>query len=138
MTKQVGAVLTAVAPIAQVAAAVHKAVQQKPTWKERKIKYALILGIGEYWSNARIGPSDPRRLDGNNPAPMYDIVDMQLGGSAIHVAYRDEEGGSQAAFVGIGFDPPNAGNLYSVKLAQRAADFLAEVGVQALVEKLKV
>lgn len=137
MAKKVGTILTAATSIAQVAAAVHEAVHQKPGWKERKFKYALILGIGEYWMISRLEISDPRRLDSNNPAPLYDIVNTQLG-STIHIAYRGDEGGSEAAFVCIGFDPPDAGLLYSEKLANRTAEFLAKVGIQAKVDKLKV
>ncbi|MFH5230870.1 hypothetical protein [Antrihabitans spumae] len=132
MAKQVGSILTAAAPIAQVAAAVHKAVYQKP---RRSFKYLLMVGMGESWSIERLGLSDPRRYDGANPVPAYDLVDAL--GMSIHVTYRQDGVGTSAAIVGFGFDPPKAAILHSEKFAQRTAELLAEVGVQASVDKLK-
>ncbi|MCX4090913.1 hypothetical protein [Nocardia sp. alder85J] len=125
------------APIPRIALAVHHAVHRKPSWKDRKLKYALIMGIGEYWSSERLAPADTRRLDGGDPAPLYDLIDTKHG-SAIHVVYREEGGESRAVFVCLGFDPPKAGNLYSEKLARRVVDFLGEAGAYARVERLKI
>ncbi|MFC8043870.1 hypothetical protein [Nocardia sp. NPDC057353] len=134
MASEAGTILAAEVPIPLVAAAIARSVCEKPSWKERTFEYALVPGIGELWSIERLAPGDPRRLDGGNPAAAYDFIDLTGDGElSVHVAYRPEEVGCAALLLCMGFEPP-AGLAYPRKIAQRAADYLAQAGARTEID----
>ncbi|WP_067862912.1 hypothetical protein [Nocardia shimofusensis] len=136
MAENVGSVLITDVPTSRIAMTVHRAVREKPTWMDRKFKYAMLVGLGERWSSERLAPGDQRRQDYDNPAPWYDLVDA-TGGQTIHIVYREAENETRAVFIGLGFDKYSVGRIWAEKFAHRVAEFLAEDRIGARVEDVE-
>ncbi|WP_040801379.1 hypothetical protein, partial [Nocardia higoensis] len=132
MAENVGSVLITDVPTARIAMAVHRAVREKPTWMDRKFKYAVLAGLGERWSSERLAPGDARRQDYDNPALWYDLVDT-TNGRTIHIVYREAGNETRAVFFGLGFDTYSEGRTWAEKFAHRVVEFLVESGGKARV-----
>jgi len=137
MAENVGSALITDVPTSRIAMAVHRAVREKPSWMDRKFKYATLSGMGEGWSSERLDPDDPRRQDYDNPAHWYDLVEV-TDGQTIHIVYREAEGETRAAFLGLGFGTYAVGRAWAEKFAQRVAEVLAEYDIGARVEEIEV
>ncbi len=133
MAENVGSVLVTDAPTARIAMAVHRAVREKPTWMDRKFKYAALIGLGERWSSERLAAGDARRQDYEDPAPWYDLVDAG-NDRTIHIVYREADGRTRATFIGLGFATYAEGRSWAEKFALRVVDVLAESGMKGRVE----
>lgn len=137
MAENVGSVLITDVPTSRIAMTVHRAVREKPSWVDRKFKYATLSGLGEGWSSERLDPGDPKRQDYDDPAPWYDLVDVTEG-RTIHITYREADGKTRAVFIGLGFGTYSVGRAWAEKFAHRVVEFLAEDGVRAQVEDIEV